>query len=78
MKNIKIFAVFLLFIAAFAGCEQNPDSINGPLNKNDFQSLSKKGSNVHAVYTLSNSAAGNEVIMFKRSGRGTLTSAGSF
>ena len=78
MKNIKIFAAFLLFIAAFAGCEQNPDSINGPINKDDFQSLSQKGSNVHAVYTLSNSAAGNEVIMFKRSGQGTLTNAGSF
>ena len=34
--------------------------------------------NVHAVYTLSNSAAGNEVIMYRRSGRGNLSYAGSY
>lgn len=78
MKNLKIFAAFLFMVTVFWGCEQNPESINGPLNKDDFQSLSKKGSNVHAVYTLSNSSSGNEVIMFKRSGQGTLTNAGSF
>jgi 6-phosphogluconolactonase (cycloisomerase 2 family) len=78
MKYTKIFPAFLLFlIITLAGCEKN-DSINGPLSKDDLQSLSKPGSNVQAVYTLSNSAAGNEVIMFKRSGQGTLTNAGSF
>jgi len=78
MKNLKIFAAFLFMVTVFLGCEQNPESINGPVNTDGFQSLNKKGSNIQAVYTLSNSSSGNEVILFKRSGHGTLTNAGSF
>jgi 6-phosphogluconolactonase len=40
--------------------------------------LSRGGSDVGAVYTQSNSAAGNAVIVFGRSADGTLTPAGSF
>ena len=83
MKNIKYYAtVLFLLVIVFAGCEKNDvSSINGPVSGNEVQSLSKsgrEGQNVHAVFTLSNSAAENEVIMYKRSGNGTLTSIGSF
>ena len=68
MKKLKFFTIILfLFVIIFAGC----DWINlftGPITKQD----------VHAVYTLSNSAGGNGVIMFKRSWDGTLTNAGAF
>lgn len=75
MKNIKIFVLLLLIMGIFAGCEENSfNLVNGP----DSESLTKRGSNVHAVYTLSNSASGNEVIMYNRSGQGRLTYAGSF
>jgi 6-phosphogluconolactonase len=80
MKYTRIFtAVFFLFLLIFAGCEKNDVStIDGPVNDNDLQSLSKLNGDTHAVFTLSNSSAGNEVIMFKRAGDGSLTSAGSF
>jgi 6-phosphogluconolactonase len=83
MKYTKIFIPFLfLIVIIFAGCEKNDvGSINGPADDNAVQSLAKfdnDGRNVHAVYTLSNSAAGNEVVMFKTSGHGTMTMAGSF
>ncbi len=86
MRNLKIFStVLFFFVIIFAGCEKNDvGSINGPANENNAPALAKHsfgnfGSrNVHAVYTLTNSAAGNEVKMYRRSGRGTLTSVGSF
>jgi 6-phosphogluconolactonase len=83
MQYKKIFIPFLfLIIVIFAGCEKNEvGSINGPANDNAVQSLDKyggSGHNVHAVYTLSNSAAGNEVVMFKISSHGTMSMTGSF
>jgi 6-phosphogluconolactonase len=83
MQYKKIFVPFLfLIIIIFAGCEKNDvGSIDGPANDDAVQSLDKyggNGHNVHAVYTLSNSAAGNEVVMFKVSGHGTMSIAGSF
>ncbi|MGA9291247.1 MAG: beta-propeller fold lactonase family protein [Ignavibacteriaceae bacterium] len=86
MRNLKIFStVLFLLVIIFAGCEKNDiSSINGPANENDVTSLAKHGfgnfggSNVHAVYSLTNSAAGNAVVVFKMSGHGTLTQAGTF
>lgn len=86
MKNLKIFTAVLFFLVLiFAGCEKRDvGSINGPVNGDDTQALAKHDfgnmgdHNVHAVYTLSNSAAGNEVVMFKMSGYGILTKVGSF
>ena len=86
MRNLKIFStVLFLLVIIFAGCEKNDiSSINGPVNENDVTALAKHGfgnfgsRNVHAVYSLTNSAAGNEVVMFKMSGHGTLAQTGSF
>ncbi len=80
MRYLKIFSVLSLFLLiTFAGCEKNNTlSINSPADGDNLQPLSKQSSNVHAVYTLSNSSAGNKVIVYKRSGSGTLTNAGSF
>jgi 6-phosphogluconolactonase len=86
MRNLKIFSAVLFFLVIlFAGCEKNDvSSINGPANENDVTALAKHGHgnfggrNVHAVYTLTNSASGNEVMMYRRTGRGTLISTGSF
>jgi 6-phosphogluconolactonase len=86
MKNAKYFvAVLFSLVMIFAGCEKNGfDSINGPANSSDPQTLAKYGAgnvgdeSVHAVYTLSNATAGNEVVMFRMSGNGNLTMAGSF
>jgi 6-phosphogluconolactonase len=86
MQQIKYSVAFIFFLVLiFAGCEKdNISSINGPANGNDARVLSKQGhdsfegKNVHAVYTLSNSATGNQVIMFAKSGHGTLTMVGSY
>jgi 6-phosphogluconolactonase len=86
MRNLKIFStVLFLLVIIFAGCEKNNiSSINGPVNENHVTASAKHGfgnpgsRNVHAVYSLTNSAAGNEVVMFKMSGHGTLTQTGSY
>ena len=82
MRNLKIlFTVLFFLVIIFAGCEKNEvSSVNGPV-ENDVPALAKHGfggRNVHAVYTLTNSASENEVMMFRRTGQGTLASVGSF
>ncbi len=68
MKKLRFFTLILfLSVIVFAGCDL-VDLFTGPITKQD----------VHAVYTLSNSAGGNEVIMFKRSWDGSLTNARAF
>ncbi len=86
MKNLKYYGAILFFLVIiFTGCEKDEiGSINGPVNGTDPQALAKHDfndfgdRNIHAVYTLTNSTAGNEVVMFKMSGHGTLLMAGSF
>ena len=86
MKNLKYYAAILFFLVIiFTGCEKDEiSSINGPANGTNPQTLAKhdfndfEGHNVNAVYTLTNSTTGNEVVMFKMSGHGTLSMAGSF
>lgn len=84
----------LLLLIVFAGCSSDDmSSLNGPVSDNTSQALSKFNgdhdngfdsfhgghrSDVHAVFTLSNSASGNEVIMYNRSANGNLSYAGSF
>ena len=67
---------FALLIVAVAACGREATSPNDPMPRSP--SLSRGGSDVGAVYTQSNSAAGNAVIVFGRSADGTLTPAGSF
>ena len=90
MKYSKIFSVFILVLfVAITGCEKHDvSSINGPVSDNSVTSLSKhsedfqfvfeRGENVHAVYTLTNASGDNFVVMYKRSGNGNLTYAGSY
>jgi 6-phosphogluconolactonase len=75
LKKLMFLSAFLLTLIVLAGCQENQTPITGPT---DSQSLSKKGSNVFAVYTLSNSTSDNEVIMFNRDATGSLSPAGSF
>lgn len=85
MKYTKIFSVIFLFLlAALVGCNKNgTDNISGTAGINNTQQLSKRYSDFddagfHGVFTLSNSSAENEVIMFKRAGNGRLQNMGSF
>lgn len=66
----------IAFLAVLAACAQDATSPNGPMPSS--ASLSRGGSNVGAVFTLSNQAAGNAVIAFSRSADGSLAPAGSF
>lgn len=74
-KKLMFLSSFLLILVVLAGCQEDQNLITGPGND---QFLTKKGSNVFAVYTLSNSNAGNEVIMYTRDAHGNLSPAGSF
>jgi len=74
-KKLLSISFFLLILIVLAGCQDDQIPITGPDNSQIF---SKKGSNVFAVYTLSNSPAGNEVIMYTRSASGNLSQSGSF
>lgn len=67
---------FALLVFAAAACGREATSPTDPMLRS--ASLSKGGSDVGAVYTQSNSAAGNAVIVFGRSADGSLTPAGSF
>jgi 6-phosphogluconolactonase len=81
LKKLEVLSVFFLVLFVFAGCQENQSPVTGP---GDVQSLDKGvsdnwgRSNGSAVYTLSNSPGGNEVIMFRRNRHGNLSLAGSF
>ena len=75
LKKLIFLPAFLLIVLAFASCQDHQDPVTG---MEDSQTLAKKGSNVFAVYTLSNSTAGNEVLMYTRRASGSLSFAGSF
>ena len=66
--------VFLL--AVLGACSHDATSPDGALPRT--AALARGGSDVGAVFTLSNSAAGNAVIAFARGADGTLTPAGTF
>jgi 6-phosphogluconolactonase (cycloisomerase 2 family) len=66
---------FAILATVLAACTQDATSPNGTVP--DAASLSRGGSDVGAVFTLSNSAAGNAVLAFGRSADGSLTPAGS-
>jgi len=65
-----------LLVLVLGACSQDATSPTGALPGS--ATLSRGGSDVGAVFTLSNSAAGNAVIAFSRSADGSLTPAGSF
>ena len=64
------------FVAILGACSRDATSPNGAIPASP--ALSRGGSDVGAVFTLSNSAAGNAVLAFGRSADGSLTPAGSF
>ena len=74
-KKLFSLSSFLLILFVLAGCQDNQNPLTGA---NDSETLSKKGNNVFAVYTLSNSLSGNEVMMYTRSASGSLSLAGSY
>jgi hypothetical protein len=63
-------------VTVLGACARDATSPNGALPRST--TLSRGGSDVGAVFTLSNSAAGNAVIAFGRSADGSLSPAGSF
>jgi 6-phosphogluconolactonase (cycloisomerase 2 family) len=65
-----------LLLAVLGACSKDATSPNGPLPRS--AELARGGTDVGAVFTLSNSAGGNAVIAFERSADGTLTPAGTF
>jgi 6-phosphogluconolactonase len=65
-----------LLVLVLGACSQDATSPTGALPGSASRTLG--GSDVGAVFTLSNSAAGNAVIAFSRSADGSLTPAGSF
>lgn len=80
MKFTGIFstALFILVIA-FAGCQKYSDMPTG-IDSDGVTSLDRAGGNsdIFAVVTQSNSAAGNEVIVYSRGHDGSLTLMGSY
>src|SRR5262245_46438928 len=67
---------FAVLVVAAAACGRESTSPNDSMSRSP--SLSRGGSDVGAVYTQSNSASGNAVIVFGRSADGSLSAAGSF
>jgi 6-phosphogluconolactonase len=66
----------VLLLAVLGACSRDATSPDGALPRS--AALELGGSGVGAVFTLSNSAAGNAVIAFARGAEGTLTPAGTF
>jgi 6-phosphogluconolactonase len=65
-----------ILVVVLGACSRDVTSPNGAIPGSP--ALSRGGSDVGAVFTLSNSAAGNAVLAFARSADGSLTPAGSF
>ncbi len=76
LTKLKTLSSIFLLLIIIAGCQEDFNPVTGP--GDETQPLSKKGLDVSAVYTLSNSSAGNEVIMFERNAQGKLSLVGSF
>ena len=66
----------VFFLGVLGACSRDVTSPNGRPPRSP--ALARAGVDVGAVFTLSNSAAGNAVIAFDRASDGTLTAAGSF
>ena len=66
----------VLLLAVLGACSRDATSPDGARPRS--AALARDGSDVGAVFTLSNSAAGNAVIAFARGTDGTLTPAGTF
>jgi 6-phosphogluconolactonase len=82
MKYLKFFpVVLLLLVLAFAGCQKHMDTPTG-VDLQDNSSFDKQGAGDHFglsyVMTESNSASGNEVVVYSRSHNGSLSYSGSF
>ncbi len=85
MKTTRFLSFLFLFVViSFWGCEKNDmTSVDNPAeDTGEVEGLAKNGggifSNYFAVYTLSNSTAGNEVILYSRSHNGILNYSGSY
>ena len=78
LKKLKMFFAFSFLLLVFAGCQKDFSPTNAP-EDNNTQTLAKNGFNGStALYTLSNSTSGNEVIVFAGGGHGGLYPAGSY
>jgi 6-phosphogluconolactonase (cycloisomerase 2 family) len=66
----------LILLTVLGACSRDSTSPTGTVPRS--AALSQGGSDVGAVFTQSNSAAGNAIIAFGRSADGSLTPAGSF
>jgi len=81
LKKLVFLSTFFLTLIILAGCQDNQSPITGPETdgSDDVLTLEKgDGHSSSAVYTLSNSAAGNEVLVFSRGRHGSLSPSGSF
>jgi 6-phosphogluconolactonase (cycloisomerase 2 family) len=83
MKYLKFPGLFLfLLVIFFAGCEKNSDIPTNADTQTNTTSLNKLNGhyygNVSAVVTESNSASGNEVVVYSRSNNGSLSFQGSY
>ncbi|HEY6907069.1 MAG TPA: beta-propeller fold lactonase family protein, partial [Ignavibacteriaceae bacterium] len=72
-----LISTFIVLIIAFAGCQKDLD-VPTAFNSDDFPALERSGANFFAVVTESNSAAGNEIVVYTRSHNGSLTLMGSY
>jgi len=80
LKKLVFLSAFFLTLIILVGCQDDQNPITGPETNgtDDVLTLEKGGHNSSAVYTLSNSAAGNEVLVFSRGRHGSLSPVGSF
>ncbi len=83
MKYLKFPGIFLfLLVIFFTGCEKNSDIPTSADTQTNTTSLNKLNGhyygNVSAVVTESNSASGNEVVVYSRSNNGSLSFQGSY
>jgi 6-phosphogluconolactonase len=69
----------IVLIVSFAGCQKDLDNPTA-VNSEDFSALDRSGvnENIFAVVTESNSAAGNEIVVYTRNHNGSISLMGSF
>jgi 6-phosphogluconolactonase len=83
MKYLKFSSIFLfLLVILFAGCQKMSDTPTGVDQQGNNLSLNKLGwgsySDISAVVTQSNSATGNEAVVYSMSHDGSLSIMGSY